>query len=388
MNLIRMSRLKQALGSALLAWLAGPGIAGAETVESVSGGFTFSGNGFYTVAAAKAVRVRLRDNTEGLRCHCFVTEYSQGGVHEDGRIGYTADSKLGLQGRVETSDGRWSATGQIVARGARDGRVNLEWLYATYEINGNWTAQLGRKRLPLLSQSEVQDVGLAIPWVRLPTQLYGWDIVNYNGANLLWRGTWGPWAMLANAYGGAETVKDSPYEALYYTDGTRVDSRWSGIRGFELEAQWGDLKLRAASLRARSRSSGTTPGQPPWSYPSARLRISTLAASFEPGAWTFSAERLYGDRRQEYGVDKSWSVQAGRRFGDVQIVLAHSSYRLIPSEASTWVEGDDMSSVVLRWNVAPNRALKLQFDDFRDKTSGSFSPGSRRLITLSYSGLF
>jgi hypothetical protein len=373
---------------AMLAWLAACACARADDVALLPDGLEFSGKGFYTLGAAKAVRIRLQDGAVGLRCNCFVTEYSQGGVHEDGRIGFLADSKLGLQGSVATSDGRWSATGQIVSRGAHDGKVNLEWLYASYQISGSWTAQVGRKRLPLLSQSEVQDVGVAIPWVRLPTQLYGWDIVNYNGANLLWRGTVGPVAVLANAYAGSETVKDSPYEALYYTDGTQTDSRWGAIRGFELEVQWGDVKLRTAALKARSSFVVTTPGEPSVFYPRAKLRMSTVTVSFEPGPWTFSAEGLYGDRRQEYGLDKSWSVQAGRRFGDLLLLFGHSSYRQVPNELTEPAEGDQMSSVVLRWDAAPGRVWKLQVDDFRDKGSSGFSVGSRRVVSVSYSGAF
>lgn len=70
--------------------------------------------------------MRLEDKSEGLRCRCFVAEYSQGGVHEDGRIGLEADSKLGPQARVASGNGRWSDTGQVVMRGARGGRLNLE----------------------------------------------------------------------------------------------------------------------------------------------------------------------------------------------------------------------------------------------------------------------
>lgn len=383
----RTLRSVTTVGTALaLALCAGDAFA--KTESPLPDGLKVSGSGFYTLGVAKAVRVRPAIPESGLRCECFVTEYSQGGVHEDGRLGYRADSKLGLQGAVATVDDRWSVTGQLVARGAHDGKPRLEWLYASYQLSGSWTTQFGRKRLPILSHSEAQDVGIAIPWVRLPTQLYGWDIVNFNGGNLLWRGTWGSWAVLVNAYAGSETRKDSPYEALYYSDGSRTDTRWGGIRGIELAAQWGHIKLRAATVKARSSYVFTAPGESAEFFPGAELRLSTLAASFEPGPWTFSAEGLYGDRRQEYGLDKSWSVQAGRRFGDLQVLLAHSSYREVANDPAASAEGDETTSVVLRWDAAPGRAWKLQFDDFRDKSRGDFSVGSRRLVSVSYSGVF
>jgi hypothetical protein len=47
-----------------------------------------------------------------------------------------------------------------------------------------------------------------------------------------------------------------------------------------------------------------------------------------------------------------------------------------------------MSSVVLRWDAAPGRVWKLQVDDFRDKGSSGYSAGSRRVVSVSYSGAF
>ena len=53
---------------------------------------------------------------------------------------------------------------------------------------------MGRKRLPIY-YSDFQDVGFAYTWVRPPTDLYGWEIVSYNGVNATYRGDWGGWAV-------------------------------------------------------------------------------------------------------------------------------------------------------------------------------------------------
>lgn len=387
----RALRFAIASASALLGLAAAPDAALADGPPATQGGIQLSGSGFYTVTAAKSLRTNLEAKEYSLRCACFVSEYAQGGVYEDGRIGWLGDTKLGLQGRAATADGRWSVTGQAVARGARDGRVNLEWLYLTHELDGHWSLQAGRKRLPLLSLSDVQDVGLAYPWVRLPVQLYGWDIVNYNGANVRWRGSWNALALSVNAYAGSETVKDSPFEALYSTDGTRTDTRWSGIRGVELELGWRDIKFRTAALDARASHRYTFPAYPdePQGFWSDKvpLRIATAALAAEPGPWSFHAEYFYGDRRQEYGQDKGWSLSAGRRFGDLQLAVMRSRYRQIPNELAYTVEASSQDSVLLRWDVAPGRAWKVQLDDFRDH-SPNVSVGSRLMLSLSFSGTF
>jgi hypothetical protein len=367
-----------------------PGLAGAAASEAdPPSGLQFTLSGFYTLAAAMALRSKVEDTPLRLRCDCFVSEYSQGGVIEDGRVGFEGDSKLGLQAGIGTPDGRWSVTGQVVARGARDGRVNLEWLYATHEIDGHWTLQLGRKRLPLLSMSEVQDVGVAFPWVRLPPQIYGWDIVNYNGANVRWRGTLGAMALSANVFAGRELVEDSAFEALYYTDGTKTDTRWSGIRGLEVELGWGDARVRGAALEARRSSRYTYPGEPRTAFdPAVPLRIATLAASLEPEPWLLRAEYLYGDRSQEWGIDRGWLLAAGRRFGDLQLVLTRSYYMQTPNELIDFAEGNSMNSIALRWDAAPGLAWKLQLDDTRDRSSPNFTVGSRRLLTVAVTGTF
>jgi hypothetical protein len=124
----------------------------------------FSGSGFLTLAAGKMLDSKQDDAY-------FVSDYGQAGIYEKGdswKIG--PDSKLGLQGTA-TFNPQWSATAQVVARGAREGKVNLEWLYGSYNITDNLTLQFGQKRLPLFYFSESQDVGFTLPWVRLPPEV-------------------------------------------------------------------------------------------------------------------------------------------------------------------------------------------------------------------------
>lgn len=388
------NRPARALAAAVLAGVVSTALVQAQAADRPtdgSGGLHVTLGGFYNLTAAKSLRTERVEKEYRQRCDCYIAEYSQGGVYEDGRIGWKGDSKLGLQGMLATADRRWSVAGQVVARGADDGKVNLEWLYATHELDGEWTLQAGRKRLPLLSQSEVQDVAVAYPWVRLPQHLYGWDVVNYNGANLRWRGTAGALGVSANVFGGSETVEDSAFHALYYTDGTRTDTRWSRIRGIELELAWREVKLRAATVAARSSARYFYPAYPEepqgeWE-PAVPMRISTVALMAEPGPFSLHAELFYGDRSQEWGRDKGWMVAAGRRMGAFQVVFTHARFQQFPNEWATSVERTQMNSVVVRWDVAPGRAWKAQLEDSRD-LSPNITVGSRRMLSVSYTGAF
>jgi len=116
-------------------------------------------------------------------CTRFVADWGHAGVYTD-KWSANPESKLGLQATAKFTP-MWSATGQVVAR-LLEGHpaAEVEWAYVTFQPNANWSIQAGRKRVPLFFYSDFQDVGYAYPWVRVPQDVYGWDVVNYNGANV------------------------------------------------------------------------------------------------------------------------------------------------------------------------------------------------------------
>jgi len=184
----------------------------ANDIGQNSGPVEFEGTGFFSLTVGKMLS-GTKGRANDTQCPCFISDYAQAGVYT-GKSGlqWQPDSKLGLQGSLLFSDTPFSLTGQIVARGAHDGAVNLEWLYGNYKINDALTLQLGRKRLPMFFNSDAQDIGFALPWTHLPPQLYGWEAVNYNGANLTWNKPLDHgWHLVANLLAGAETVKESGY---------------------------------------------------------------------------------------------------------------------------------------------------------------------------------
>jgi len=163
------------------------------------------------------------------------------------------DSKLGLQGDAKINR-QLSLTGQVVSRGAENGKMNLEWVYGSYKLSDKVTLQVGRKRLPLFFYSESQDVGLSFPWVRLPPQPYGWEVVNYNGANVLYNDKWADWTTKLNVFAGNETRKDNPYWRVYSGKNSVTDSRWSNLWGGELSISprdWLDTRWSIFSRYAK-----------------------------------------------------------------------------------------------------------------------------------------
>lgn len=347
----------------------------------------FAGSGFLTLAAGRMLSGEASDAY-------FVNDYGQGGIYKHGR-GWSAgpDSKLGLQG-VATINSEWSATGQVVSRGARDGKVNLEWLFLSYRLSENTTLQVGRKRLPLFYYSEAQDVGIALPWLRLPPPAYGWDVVNFNGANLTYRNRVGEWNSAVEAFFGNERRRDNPYLELYNGRGSNWDERWKNIGGvaWTLSHDW--LELRFSYVGS---------GLEYWdthdkanTLVSSRQSFYSLAAVVDRDNWLVRAEaskiRRPGDDFQE----KDWAALfgVGYRFGKWLPMVTFARFQGKYLDGRPNERFSDLS-LSLRYDLSPSTALKLQYDAFKDRSDEGISSysvsqryGNSRLIGIAYDMVF
>jgi hypothetical protein len=365
-------------------------LAGASALADDHGGVEFSGSGFLSVVAGKVLGGTHDPATDlGYRCPCFIADYGQNGVYESGAWRLSPDSRLGLQGTASMQGGRYALTGQVVSRGSDHGRLELEWAYATAELNSEWTLQVGRKRLPLFASSEVQDVGYALPWLHLPPQLYGWEIVNYSGANLSWRKPLGAWLATVNLFGGSETSRDSDYWRIYNGKHSRTDARWRNIVGAEAKftRDWFDLRL--VSITSLTENRIVSAGETEYSAP-ARQRIHGLSLNADDGRWVARAEFLYIDRHADYGYDRAQLVAAGYRFGNWLPLLSYARYRQTVPAAPDNAEGHDSRSAVLRHEWSRSSALKLQLDWWRDHVAPAYTSmhGHARLISVGYERVF
>ncbi len=353
-------------------------------------GLKFSGSGFLTLAAGKSLGGTSDPNANvGYDCPCFVADYGRGGIYEGRNWKLGPDSRLGLQGTAATESGRHSVTAQVVAHGAQGSAAELEWLYGTTELNSQLTLQLGRKRLPLLSYSEVQDVGYAYPWVRLSPQVYGWDIVNYNGANLMYRGRAGDASTMVNVFAGNETVKNSGYQKVYGGRDSRVDTRWNNIVGIEGKVGLGDLDVRGVFITSDIQSRDVTAGESDYSG-AVRQKIWGGSLHYNHAGWVLRTEYIYINRRSDYGYDRAYELSAGRQFGRWLAMLSLSSYQQETIDPTNPPEGHDTRTLALRYELNHQSALKFQYDDWKDRSGTGFtSPhGDMRLFSAAFVRVF
>ncbi len=378
-------------------------IASPTTAPAVeAGGIEWSGSGFLTLAAGRIVggdddNRRTNPAYLGYRGPHLISDWAQGGVYEAGGVRLAPDSRLGLQGSATFSPAL-SLTAQVVARGARDGKVDLEWLYGTWKASDRLTLQFGRKRLPILYYSESQDVGVSYPWLRLPPDLYGWQVVNYNGANLLWRDQAGLWSYSANLFAGAETNRDTGYQKMYNGKHSRTDVKWTNILGGELTVarDWFEGRLGYFQNRAYN---GVPDGND--FDPGYRQRIYTAGVAIDHGPWVLRNEYYLGDLSSVEEKDYAQIYALGYRLGKFLPMLTYATYytryitggrRFGYSHADE--ERHDTRSLSLRYDLSTSSALKIQFDDYRDRsgaafrTGGSVAVGNARLIAVSYDLVF
>jgi hypothetical protein len=349
----------------------------------------FSISGFGTFAVGKVLggtqdaAVNL-----GYDCPCFISDYAQNGVYEGKRLQFKPDSKLGLQGQWSSANKQYSITGQLVSRGGANGEINAEWLYGTAEINHSLTLQVGRKRIPLLQYSDVQDVGHAIPWIHLPSQIYGWENVNYNGANLRYTDQLGSWFVNANAFAGSESQKDSGFGKVYNGKSSHTASKWSNIAGLEVKASKGWFDVRGVYLQSNTQNRIVSLRES-YSDPK-KQKIYGLSLNADFGKPFIAADFLVIDRRDDYGGDRAQLYSAGYRYNKFTPFISFANYQQLINTPALVAEGHRTISAVLRYDVTTTSALKAQFDFWKDRSAPGFTSqhGNSKLLSISYDRVF
>jgi predicted porin len=370
------------------------GFIGLSSVSGISAAVDFTYSGFGNITAGKVygasgLDTGFPDPTQW-RCPCYIADYSHGSVYGT-KWNFAPESRVGVQGTAAFSD-NFSFTGQVMARSAaNDAKVDIEWAFFTYNISPAWTVQAGRKRLPLFFYSDFQDVAFAYNWTRVPPDVYGWPVVNFNGVNLTYRGDIGGWAVKSSGYMGSEHAREVPIAKL--GDPSRVDINWSRMYGIDLELNRDWFTMRAAINKSHQQ----------------RLRLGTNgfeqfspdpAVFGESSPQTYTSLSLNVDRddlvvRSEFskvngaparGSYRGYLMGVGYRFGNFLPMATVSRLNSYDSTGKN-DEVDRNVGFTLRYQLDDSSALKVQLDRSRwDFLNGS--DNTRKLITVSYDFTF
>lgn len=402
-----LNRRKPGLLAGLIA-LSAMGMAQAQEVDRPAGtsGLRFSGFGSLGLSHVDA------PTGWGYR-----RELTQGGSDDSWRA--DVDSRLGVQLNYSLGS-RFELVAQVIAkkRGAyaKDSDA-LEWAYASYRPDADWTLRAGRVNLDAFLMADYRNVGFGFMTARPPIELYGMLPTTLDGADVARSWFQGDAQWRAKLMMGRAGIGD--YDAA--KPGSTRD-----VLGLMLSREEGGLLVRASIARTRIHidlsdqrpamdALGQLAGLPiPAVADTARVlrermgEQPTRAVFYELGLrheladWQWSAEfvRIAGDPLIK---QSSAYATAGRRFGDwtpfvgygrsrdTMPVVAQPAWQAVltpvigpggaaqaqflGSAITAAVNGSRVRqstwSVGARWDFHPQAALKLQWDESRIEAFGS-----------------
>ena len=305
------------------------------------------------------------------------------------------DSKLGAQVDLQVGP-RWSAVLQVVSEQHLDYsyRPRVEWANLKYQATPELALRVGRIALPMFVAADYRKVGYAYPWVRTPVEIYGAiPLSSSDGADLTWRWNGESVRGTTQAFAGRTDM------ALY--DGARL--RGSGIVGLSQTIERGNLSLRASILTARLtitlfpqlfdglRAFGDQGRAIADRLAMERKRATTasIGLNYDPGQWFVLGEASHYRVDAYLGANDSIYASAGFRHGAFTPYLGYArAWGRMPdgphklrldglpppyAEAGAFlnasvdtmlraIPSQSTASLGLRWDLAANLALKLQYD--------------------------
>ncbi len=341
-------------------------------------------SGFATLTAGKAYS-GSEGEFMGQACPCFIGNYENGTVYHDRKWNWTNESLIGLQAKYQVND-KLSATVQTVVRASANGKAEVDWAYLSYDLTPDTTIQAGRRRLPIYAFSDSVYIGYTLPWVRVPQDIYGWEVGAYNGVNLRHSRSIGDWAVTGTVFAGQETTHDNiEMRKIYY--GHRVDDDWKRILGGYLDVSNEVFGARLIYMQ-NSINLGLYPeGEEPTFTKGTRQRIIGLSGSIDYGNWMVRAEANRFMRPSLDYKSSSFTTTVGYRIGKFTPMVGFSSYKEKLTPTYTETQNDNTRFAGVRWDFRKNMDLKVQWDSVQDSSAYDFTKNAK-MFTVTMDVLF
>jgi len=325
-------------------------------------------SGYISAVAGKVLSGSYHGKYLSYDCPCFVADYPNVGVYENNGWNFDPDSTYGVQSRTTFTDST-RFTLQVVGNGGNNYKPELSWAYLSHDITDNLSMDIGRKRLPLFYYSDFYDVSYAYPWIRVPGDLYGWQVTNYNGASLAYTSQLGSGQLITSVWAGQEDTNDNREDYFYYWH--RVDENWRDIRGLSLEYNYDWLTIRAVHMQNKVDIFEYNPDKLQTSAGD-NQNFSGLAVNIDYSNFQIRTEYNTFKMPSINYKTEAFLVSIGYRIGAFTPTISKTRYEQGGNEQST-------ESAVLRWDVLPSTALKLQYDQFSDDNTYQFMGDSKTL---------
>lgn len=313
-----------------------------------------------------------------------------------GQWRWDGDSVLGLQLRWDIHE-QLELVWQLQAHDdlVRRYRPDTEWAYIGWHPHPEWTVRLGRQPLPVFLSSETTRVGYAQAAIRPMPAVYGLNGADPTDAvNINWRGD-GLGGQLSLDLAAGRNSVDLPRGRVNTTSATVASLTWRrdglslrlGASAFRFDLIESKLAGQFASLGQPgsicSNCASVLPERARMSGVQGRLLAAGLI--WERDEWTLTAEALRRGGDSVFSAEVSaWYAQLARRMGRLTPYVAIGQSRLheppLGLQATPGAAADSAEALAalernllrpidrrvllagLRWDVAEQIALKLQYD--------------------------
>ena len=283
----------------------------------------------------------------------YVADYPNVGIYKD-YLDLQPESRLGLQATVPLHESI-KVTAQLISRGANDFEVNLDWFYLTFDLTPDLNIQAGRMRMPVYKYSEFMDVGFAYDWIRVPSDTYSLDAVQYNGLSLNWMTGTDDIPINISFFTGAENVEHT--ELLTFIFGPPIAREYKNIIGIVFDSSFSIFNLRVSYTEAEmlQRTSSTDPDV---AFFNADYDVSFFDVALSV---MLGPVEILGEYNEYDPFYESYFVSGIYRLDDYSFYVTWSEFK-----QSEGFEIHDTTSLGMRYNLNANLALKVDISSFND----------------------
>lgn len=320
--------------------------------------------------------------------------YDVGQYNND--LTFKAESILAVQGTYRFNN-KLSFTAQLVAKGVDDFKPEFDWYYVTYQANEDWTFMAGRRNIPMYYFSEFAEVGYAYPWMRPPSNLYWWQVTQFDGAHAMYSFEIGDYSNTITAFYGNEYSDDNVemlyYDKLYGGTARTVNEYWTDIAGFNWNMSGDFFDLRFVYFqndrdRETIQQDGSISPYTPFSQQfigfGGQVNISDFTILFDMNYVEY--DDAVGTEFPTYLISVVYNIDEFQPY--VSYSKADHERSNVPAED---LEEHYMLSYGLRYDFYSNVAFKVQYDTFvdqGDKATGWAYHGDSRTISMGIDFVF
>lgn len=274
-----------------------------------------------------------------------------GTISEPKGVGYSAswsptlDSDLGAQANLTLTE-ELSGVVQVLSRDDSNGNFKpaIEWANLKYQLTADLAVRVGRVILPTYESSDTQNVGYALPWMRVPLEItYASTATNADGIEVLYTIKTGPVIQHLQLQWGTAT------EAV---PGLAFTSARAHVVLFEDTLQYGDASVHLTYQKCDYLG-----------FPPARVALVDVGFTYDPGAWFVTSDSNQSQDSYFGGIISGY-ISGGVRVGRFAPYALYSSLHAQSSGTSGLKSLGDQHTVAagVRWDFAKNIDFKLQVE--------------------------